>query len=205
MQLRIKTLYRRKMSTIINVLWGVEIFAAAAIGIVTTYSIEGNIFVHLRCLDSSESDLIAADLVRPSTVGLMHVCTVTRFPAYAAAFWLPVLLFEIFLFVLAFRIAWYNHHQLGSWHGARLLHVVLRDNFSFFVLYVIVISTVGYPLIDRFFLLVSSLHIYWPPLSGSSQALNTFLCLLCCPALLRPLWGADSSSIFFKRTIHHAE
>jgi len=48
--------------------------------------------------------------------------------------WLPVLLFEIFLFVLAFRIAWYNHHQLGSWHGARLLHVVLRDSFSFFVI-----------------------------------------------------------------------
>jgi hypothetical protein len=65
-----------------------------------------------------------------------------RFPDYAAAFWIPVLLFEIFLFVLAFRIAWYNHHQLGSWRAARLLHVVLRDNFSFFVLYVIFISSI---------------------------------------------------------------
>jgi hypothetical protein len=45
MQLRIKTLYRRNMSTIINILWGIEIVAAVAIGIMTTYSIEGKYFV----------------------------------------------------------------------------------------------------------------------------------------------------------------
>lgn len=59
-----------------------------------------------------------------------------NFPSYAAAFWLPILVFEIFLFALAFRVAWYNHQQLGNWRGAALLHVVLRDNFNFFFLYV---------------------------------------------------------------------
>jgi hypothetical protein len=142
MQLRIKTLYRRKMSTIINILWGLEIVAAVAIAIVSTYFIEGNTFVPLRYLDSFR----IFTLVHPVTVGSMQACTVTRFPPYAAAFWLPVLLFEIFLFVLAFRIAWYNHHQLGSWRAARLLHVVLRDNFSFFVLYVILFSMQRYSL-----------------------------------------------------------
>jgi hypothetical protein len=126
----------------INLLWGVEIMAVAAIGIVTTYSIEGKHFMTLL-----DPDLIwIFILVHPLALGSMYICTVTRFPPYAAAFWLPVLLFEVFLFVLAFRIAWYNHRQLGSWRGARLLHVVLRDNFSFFVVYVLnLIPTVNLP------------------------------------------------------------
>jgi len=98
-----------------------------------------------------------ADVVHPLALGSMQICTVTRFPPYAAAFWLPVLLFEIFLFVLAFRIAWYNHRQLGNWRGARLLHVVLRDNFSFFFVYVIVISTVSFPLIVPFSVFIAYL------------------------------------------------
>jgi len=53
MQLRIKTLYRRKMSNIINILWGVEIVAVAAIGIVTTYFIEGN---NILCLRDASAD-----------------------------------------------------------------------------------------------------------------------------------------------------
>ena len=64
------------------------------------------------------------------------LCAVKYFPNYAAAFWLPILVFEFFLFALAFRVAWYNHQQLGNWRGATLLHVVLRDNFSFFFVYV---------------------------------------------------------------------
>jgi hypothetical protein len=143
MQLRIKTLYRKNMSTAINILWGIEIVAAITIGSVTTYYIEGNIF---RTSDMLQSNL---ELVLPLAMGSMQVCTVMHFPVYAPVFWLPVLLFESFLFVLAFRIAWYNHQQLGSWRAARLLYVVLRDNFSFFVLYVILISTHSHPLIGR--------------------------------------------------------
>lgn len=77
--------------------------------------------------------------MRPLALESREICTVVHIPAYAAAFWLPVILFETFLFVLAFRIAWYNHQRLGSWRPARLLYVVLRDNFSFYVLCVIFI------------------------------------------------------------------
>lgn len=42
MQLRIKTLYRKNMSILINLLWGAEIGAAITIGAVTIYSIDGN-------------------------------------------------------------------------------------------------------------------------------------------------------------------
>lgn len=75
-------------------------------------------------------------LVIPLEVNSGHMCAVKHFPSYAAAFWLPILVFEFFLFALAFRVAWYNHQQLGNWRGAALLHVVLRDNFNFFFLYV---------------------------------------------------------------------
>lgn len=62
------------------------------------------------------------------------MCTVVDLPKFAAAFWLPILLFEFFLFSLAFRLAWGNHQDLGNWRGAKLLHVVLRDNFYYFFL-----------------------------------------------------------------------
>jgi len=136
-------------------LWGVEIVAAVAMGIVTIYSIE----------------------VRPLIAGSMQVCTVSHFPAYAAAFWLPILLFEVFLFVLAFRIAWYNHRQLGSWRGARLLHVVLRDNFSFFVLVFIaylltaVVWLVAGP---RYFLMPTMLSCSFTTIMGCRFILNLF-------------------------------
>jgi hypothetical protein len=62
------------------------------------------------------------------------MCTVVDLPRFAAAFWLPILLFEFFLFSLAFRLAWANHQDIGNWGGAKLLHVILRDNFYYFFL-----------------------------------------------------------------------
>jgi hypothetical protein len=64
----------------------------------------------------------------------VKMCTVVDLPTYAAAFWLPIILFEFFLFVLAFRLAWANHQDIGNWRGAKLLHVILRDNFYYFFL-----------------------------------------------------------------------
>ena len=64
------------------------------------------------------------------------MCNPTYLPPYAFLFWVPVIVFETFLFSLALRIAYRNYEDIGNWRGAALLHIVLRDNFIFFVWYV---------------------------------------------------------------------
>lgn len=51
MQLRIKTLYRENMTTLINILWSIEILAAIAIGTVITYLIKGNHLMNFLSLE----------------------------------------------------------------------------------------------------------------------------------------------------------
>ena len=129
MQLRIKTLYRQKITKIINILWGLQLLSAAALGGSTTFSIKGTIV--LKC---SQLLIYFVNIVAPLKFNTATMCTVTYLPTFSAAFWFPILLFELFLFSLAFRVAWYNHKHLGNWRGASLLHIVIRDNFNYFFL-----------------------------------------------------------------------
>jgi hypothetical protein len=80
---------------------------------------------------------LVVNIVAPLKFNTATMCTVTHLPTFSAAFWFPILLFELFLFSLAFRVAWYNHKHLGNWRGASLLHIVLRDNFNYFFLCVV--------------------------------------------------------------------
>jgi len=61
------------------------------------------------------------------------MCNPTYLPPYAFLFWVPVIVFETFLFSLALRIAYRNYQDIGNWRGAAVLHIILRDNFNFFV------------------------------------------------------------------------
>jgi len=73
------------------------------------------------------------------------MCSPTYLPRYAFLFWVPIIVFESFLFSLALRIAYRNYLEIGNWRGACLLFVVLRDNFAFFIcafaLYIVTAAT----------------------------------------------------------------
>ncbi|PPQ73592.1 hypothetical protein CVT24_007960 [Panaeolus cyanescens] len=112
MQLRIKALYGKIISRIITVLWLIEVVGVLSLGV---------------------ASLVAID-VRSYTLDTARVCNPTYLPRFAFLFWVPVICFETFLFVLAFRIAYLNWLEVGDWRGAALLHIVLRDNFQFFFL-----------------------------------------------------------------------
>ncbi len=140
MQLRIKTLYRKKITKIINILWGLQLLTAAGLGGSTTFSIKG-----MTIFKCSRFPYLFFNVVAPLKFNTATMCTVTHLPIFSAAFWFPILLFELFLFSLAFRVAWYNHKHLGNWRGASLLHIVLRDNFNYFFLCVRLVSLVKSP------------------------------------------------------------
>lgn len=74
--------------------------------------------------------------VTPYTLEGIRMCNPTYLPRFAFLFWVPIISFEAFLFSLALRMAYHNYLEIGSWRGVSLFHVVLRDNFIFFVLYV---------------------------------------------------------------------
>ncbi|KIM45832.1 hypothetical protein M413DRAFT_440878 [Hebeloma cylindrosporum] len=111
MQLRIKALYGQTVSHIITILWVMEVIAVVALGV---------------------ASLVAID-VHPVVLQTSKMCNPTYLPPYAFLFWVPVIVFETFLFSLALRIAYRNYQEIGNWRGAALLHIVLRDNFNFFV------------------------------------------------------------------------
>lgn len=64
------------------------------------------------------------------------MCNPTYLPPFAFLFWVPVIIFETFLFSLALRMAYHNFQEIGSWRGVSMFHIILRDNFIFFVMYV---------------------------------------------------------------------
>ncbi|KAF8974606.1 hypothetical protein BDZ97DRAFT_1911773 [Flammula alnicola] len=111
MQLRIKALYGKTVSMLITVSWVLEVMAVISLGI---------------------ASLVAID-VHPVILPGASVCNPTYLPRYAFLFWVPVIVFETFLFSLALRIAYQNYLEVGNWGGAWLIQVVLRDNFSFFI------------------------------------------------------------------------
>ncbi|KAF8164992.1 hypothetical protein B0H34DRAFT_793428 [Crassisporium funariophilum] len=111
MQLRIKALYGPKVSLLISVFWVIEVIAVMSLGV---------------------ASLLAID-VSPYTLESVRMCNPTFLPKFAFLFWVPVIAFETFLFALAFRMAYQNWLEIGNWRGASLLHIVLRDNFQFFI------------------------------------------------------------------------
>jgi hypothetical protein len=74
--------------------------------------------------------------VIPYTLEETRMCNPTYLPPFAFLFWVPVVAFEFFLFSLAIRMAYHNYLEIGSWRGTSLFHIILRDNFIFFVMYV---------------------------------------------------------------------
>lgn len=64
------------------------------------------------------------------------MCNPTYLPPFAFLFWVPIIIFETFLFSLALRMAYHNFQEIGSWRGVSMFHIILRDNFIFFVMYV---------------------------------------------------------------------
>uniref|UniRef100_A0A8H7XYL0 Uncharacterized protein n=1 Tax=Psilocybe cubensis TaxID=181762 RepID=A0A8H7XYL0_PSICU len=117
MQLRIKALYGRTISNLITIVWVLEVTAVISLGIAS-----------LAAIDDTTT-----------------MCNPTYLPRFAFLFWVPVIVFETFLFSLALRIAYQNYKEIGTWRGASLLYIVLRDNFSFFAcafgLYIITATT----------------------------------------------------------------
>jgi len=111
MQLRIKAMYGKIMTKIITIFWIVEVMAVLGLGIASLVAIN----------------------VTPYTVANTRVCNPTYLPRFAFFFWVPIIIFETFLFSLAFRMAYYNYLEIGSWRGISIFHVILRDNFIFFV------------------------------------------------------------------------
>ncbi|KDR83370.1 hypothetical protein GALMADRAFT_637611 [Galerina marginata CBS 339.88] len=111
MLLRVKAMYGKVISTLITGLWITEVIAILCLGV---------------------TSLIAMD-VHPMTIDGAIICSPTYLPRYAFLFWVPVIVFESFLFSLALRIAYRNYLEIGDWRGASLLFVVLRDNFIFFI------------------------------------------------------------------------
>lgn len=69
------------------------------------------------------------------------MCNPTYLPPFAFLFWVPIIVFETFLFSLALRMAYHNFQEIGSWRGISLVHIILRDNFIFFVMYVYCLSS----------------------------------------------------------------
>jgi hypothetical protein len=134
MQLRIKALYGKTISFIITILWVMEVIAVVGLGVASLVAIDGmsNSFPPLRFV----LGFMTFSLVHPVTLKTTKMCNPTYLPPYAFLFWVPVIVFETFLFSLALRIAYQNYQDIGNWRGAALLHIVLRDNFIFFVWYV---------------------------------------------------------------------
>jgi len=112
MQLRIKAMYDKVMSRVITIFWILEVLAVLALGIASLAAID----------------------VTPYTLQGIRMCNSTYLPPFAFLFWVPIIVFEAFLFSLALRMAYHNFLEIGSWRGVSLLHVVLRDNFIFFVI-----------------------------------------------------------------------
>jgi len=100
------------MSRLITVFWVLEVLAVLALGIASLAAID----------------------VTPYTLQGIRMCNSTYLPPFAFLFWVPIVVFESFLFSLALRMAYHNFLEIGSWRGVSLLHVVLRDNFIFFVI-----------------------------------------------------------------------
>ncbi|KAF8803857.1 hypothetical protein BYT27DRAFT_7195192 [Phlegmacium glaucopus] len=111
MQLRIKAMYGNIMSRLITTFWILEVMAVVALGV---------------------ASLVVID-VTPYTLEGSRMCNPTYLPPFAFLFWVPIIVFETFLVALAFRMAYYNYLEIGSWRGVSIFHVVLRDNFIFFI------------------------------------------------------------------------
>jgi hypothetical protein len=131
MQLRVKALYGKIMSRLITVFWILEVVAVLALGVASLAAIDGR--KGGRFLPDLVTDILP---VTPYTLQGIRMCNSTYLPPFAFLFWVPIVVFETFLFSLALRMAYYNFLEIGSWRGVSLLHVVLRDNFIFFVMYV---------------------------------------------------------------------
>jgi len=112
MQLRVKAMYGKIMSRLITVFWILETLAVVALGV---------------------ASLAAIDVV-PYTLEETRMCNPTYLPPFAFLFWVPVIIFETFLFSLALRMAYHNFQEIGSWRGVSMFHIILRDNFIFFVI-----------------------------------------------------------------------
>jgi len=112
MQLRVKALYNSTVSWLISAVWVLEVTAVISLGVASLAAID----------------------VHPVVLNTVKMCNPTYLPRYAVLFWVPVIVFESLLFSLALRIAYKNYLEIGDWRGASLLYIILRDNFSFFVL-----------------------------------------------------------------------
>ncbi|KAF9451442.1 hypothetical protein P691DRAFT_787091 [Macrolepiota fuliginosa MF-IS2] len=63
----------------------------------------------------------------------IYQCTFVKLPSYAFAFWLPILVFDSLLFLLAVGVVIKNWRLLSpDWVYQSLIAIVLRDNFGYF-------------------------------------------------------------------------
>lgn len=134
MQLRVKAMYGKIMSRLITVFWILEVLAVVALGVASLAAIDGkkdgwflSESMYWRFLNLP---------VIPYTLDETQMCNPTYLPPFAFLFWVPIVVFETFLFSLALRMAYHNFQEIGSWRGVSLFHIILRDNFIFFVMYV---------------------------------------------------------------------
>ncbi|KIK08559.1 hypothetical protein K443DRAFT_562861 [Laccaria amethystina LaAM-08-1] len=114
MQLRIRTLYGKRVSLCLTLSFLGEITAVTAFQVISIMDLH---------YDVTNSELGTG----------VHMCMRITAPPYIFLFWIPILIFECLLFVLSLRIAYRNCLEVGNWRGASLLHVLLRDNFWHFV------------------------------------------------------------------------
>ena len=141
MQLRVKVMYGKIMSKLITIFWILEVLAVLSLGVASLVVIDGkkdNWFLssELKKRLFCHWHLIILP-VAPYTMGDdTQMCNPTYLPPFAFIFWVPIIVFETFLFSLALRIAYNNFQDIGTWRGISLVHIILRDNFIFFVMYV---------------------------------------------------------------------
>ncbi|KII95799.1 hypothetical protein PLICRDRAFT_34750 [Plicaturopsis crispa FD-325 SS-3] len=63
----------------------------------------------------------------------VHICSFTKVPHFVYGFWIAVIAFETVLFSLALWVAIQHVWQVGTWSASHILHVLLRDSFSYFL------------------------------------------------------------------------
>jgi len=153
MQTRIKAMYGKIMSRLITIFWILETMGVLGLGI---------------------ASLLVID-VTPYTLQGIRMCNPTYLPHYAFLFWVPIIVFETFLFSLALRMAYHNYLEIGSLLGVSLFHVILRDNFIFFVcaFAIYIITAVTWLSADpRYFTVPGSLTCSFTTIMGCRLILN---------------------------------
>jgi hypothetical protein len=124
-------MYGKIMSRLITVFWILQVIAVIALGAASLVAIDGKGIAYFQPLS-----LTLPILVTPYILENIRMCNLTYVPRFASLFWVPMIVFETFLFSLALRMAYRNYQDIRRWPGVSLIHVILRDNFIFFVWYV---------------------------------------------------------------------